>query len=157
MAIMDGDGDGGRQPIHQQLDIVALSQLDTLRERAAKVLLKCNTVFPLDPFPNTLIIDYNKVDIIYRNFFGTSQTVSVPIARINHVTVDTVTFLSTLKIEVKGMDKNPAPLTLLRSRDAHLAKNLLLGLVGADAHGIDLSRLTGQAVIDKLVEIGRSI
>ena len=81
-----------RVPIHQRLDIVALSQLDTLLEQANQVLLKCNTVFPFDLFPNTLIIDYNKVDIIYRSFFATSQTVSVPIARVNHVTVDVVTF-----------------------------------------------------------------
>ncbi len=146
-----------RVPIHQRLDIVALSQLDTLLEQANQVLLKCNTVFPFDLFPNTLIIDYNKVDIIYRSFFATSQTVSVPIARVNHVTVDVVTFLATLKIEVRGMDKNPAPLMFLRARDAHLAKNLLLGLVGAHNHGIDLSRLQGQQVIDKLTEIGRSI
>lgn len=148
---------GGRQPIHEHIDVVALSQLDTLLDRAHKVLLKRNTLFPFDLFPNTLIIDYNKMDIIYRHFFRTSQTVSVPIARINHVTVDSIFFLSTLKVEVKGMDKNPAPLPFLRSRDAHLAKNLLLGLVGAHAHGIDLSRLSGQAVIDKLVEIGRSV
>ena len=147
----------GRVPIHEQLDIVALSQLDTLLERANKVLLKCNTVFPFDQFPNTLIIDYNKVDIIYRHFFASSQTVSVPIERVNHVTVDVVAFLATLKIEVKGMDKNPAPLMFMRARDAHLAKNLLLGLVGAHTHGIDLSRLQGQDVIDKLTEIGRSI
>ncbi|HEX5744257.1 MAG TPA: hypothetical protein VFX84_02290 [Candidatus Saccharimonadales bacterium] len=154
------DGQGGKTPgapMHQGLDIVALSQLDTLLGKAQKVLLKCNTLFPFDPFPNTLIIDYNKVDIIYRHFVATSQTVSVPIARINHVTVDAVAFLATLKIEVKGMDKNPAPLMYLKAHDAHLAKNLLLGLVGAHAHGIDLSRLEGKAVIDKLVEIGRSV
>ncbi len=149
--------DDGRKPITDRLDIVALSQLDTLLERAAAVLLRCNTMFPFDLFPNTLIIDYNKIDIIYRYFFRTSQTVSVPIGRINHVSVDSVFFLSTLKIEVKGMDKNPPPLAFMRSRDAHLAKNLLLGLMGAEANGIDLSRLTGQAVIDKLTEIGRSI
>jgi hypothetical protein len=139
------------------LDVQALSQLDTLLQRAAKVLLKRNTVFPFDLFPNTLIIDYNKLDIIYRHFFQTSRTVSIPIERINHVTVDTAFFLSTLKVETKGLDQNPPPLTMLSSRDAHMAKNLLVGLMGAHAHGIDLSRLTGQDVINKLIEIGRSV
>jgi hypothetical protein len=141
----------------QQLDIDALAKLDTLLERAAKVLLKCNTVFPFDPFPNTIIIDYNKVDIIYRHFFETSGTVSIPIDHINHVSVDSAFFLATLRIEMKGMDKNPPPLKNLSPRDAHMAKNLLLGLIGAHAHGIDLSRLAGQDVIDKLIQIGRSI
>lgn len=121
------------------------------------MLFKCQTLFPFDPFPNTLIVDYNKVDIIYRHFFSTSETVSIPISRLNHVSVDSAFFLSTLKVEVKGMDKNPPPLMFLKTDDAHLAKNLLLGLMGAYASGIDLSRLAGQDVIDKLVKIGRAI
>ncbi len=150
---MDQEGSAHQQK--HQAD--ALTKLDTLHQRAVNVILKCKTVFPFDLFPNTLIIDFNKVDIIYSNFFGSSQTVSIPIQRLNHITVNSVLFLSTLRIEVKGMDKNPPPLHSLMTSDAHLAKNIMLGLMSASAHGIDLSHLQGKEAIEKLIEIGRSV
>ncbi|MEK7599440.1 MAG: hypothetical protein AAB462_00170 [Patescibacteria group bacterium] len=142
---------------YQKHQADALTQLDTLHKRAVNVLLRCKTVFPFDLFPNTLIIDFNKVDIIYSNFFGSSQTVSIPIQRLNHISVDSVLFLSTLRIEVKGMDKNPPPLHSLMSKDAHLAKNIILGLMSASANGIDLSHLQSREAIEKLIEIGQSV
>ena len=124
--------------------------------RRATVLLRCKTVFPFDIFPNTLIIDYNKVDVIYRSFFKTSEIMSIPIARINHVTVDSVAFLSTLQIDVKGFEHKPPPLRFLRTSDAHLAQSLLFGLISAHADKIDLSKFSTIEIMDKLVGIGSS-
>jgi hypothetical protein len=132
-------------------------KLALLQKGATSILLKCRTMFPFDLFPNTLIIDHNKVDIIYRNFFRISHTVSIHIAHINYVAVDSAFFLSTLRIDVKGMEQDPPPLIFLKTREAHLAKNLIFGLISVHADHIDLSHLPRHEVIHKLVEIGTSV
>jgi hypothetical protein len=131
-------------------------KLDAIHDKATSVLMTCRTVFPFDLFPNTLIIDYNKVDIIYRSFFRTSQTMSIPISRLNHITVNSTFFLSTLEIDVRGFEHKPRPLAFLRTVDAHRAKNLLFGLMSAYASKIDLSQLPLGDSMDKLIDIGRS-
>ncbi len=133
-----------------------LNKLDLLHKRATSVLFTCDTFFPFDLFPNTLIIDYNKVDIIYRQFFGNNHTVSIPIAQLNYVGVDSVLFLSTLKLETKGLEQNPEPIHSLRTRDAQYAKNLIFGLMAAEKHDIDLMGLPKEDILEKLIEIGRA-
>ena len=133
-----------------------MQKLNAIHEKATTVLMTCRTLFPFDLFPNTLIIDYNKVDIIYRSFFRTSRTMSIPISRLNHVTVNTTFFLSTLEIDVRGFEHKPQPLSYLRTVDAHRAKNLLFGLMSAYANKIDLSQLPLQDSMEKIIDIGRS-
>ncbi|HVA10540.1 MAG TPA: hypothetical protein VNG32_00040, partial [Candidatus Dormibacteraeota bacterium] len=131
-------------------------KLNAIHNKATTVLMTCRTLFPFDLFPNTLIIDYNKIDIIYRTFFRTSRTMSIPIARLNHVTVNSTFFLSTLEIDVRGFEHKPQPLSFLRTVDAHRAKDLLFGLMSAYASKIDLTRLPLQESMEKLIDIGRS-
>ncbi|MCA9327672.1 hypothetical protein KDA14_04045 [Candidatus Saccharibacteria bacterium] len=133
-----------------------LSKLDALHKRATSVLFRCSTMFPFDLFPNTLLIDHNKVDIIYRTFFGNSHTVSIPIAQLNYVGVESVFFLATLKLETIGLEQNPAPLAMLGTRDAEMAKNILFGLMAAEKHDIDLSAIPDEQMLAKVIEIGRA-
>lgn len=133
-----------------------LEKLNTLHKRAVTVLLRCKTFFPFDLFPNTLIIDHNKVDIIYRNFFFTSQTVSIQIAKINYVRVEASIFFSTLQIETLGMEQNPPPLQFMKNKEASTAQHLIFGLMSAEKHNIDLSNLTKKEIFDKLLDIGNA-
>jgi hypothetical protein len=142
---------GGQEAVPDELGKL------NLLYRKSTVLFRCNALFPFDLFPNTLIIDYNKVDIIYRSFFRTSETMSIPIARINHVSVETVAFLSTLELDVKSFEHRPRPLSFLRTKDAHIAKDLIFGLMSAHANKIDLSKLSTVEIMDKLIGIGRSL
>jgi|JI10StandDraft_1071094.scaffolds.fasta_scaffold877807_2 hypothetical protein len=132
-----------------------LDKLDHLHRRATIRLFSCSALFPFDLFPDSLVIDHNKVDIVYRNFFGHNHTVSLPIERLNYVGVNSVLFLSTLRFETKGLEQNPEPLTMLPTHAAQYAKNLIFGLMAAEKNGIDLSHLSRDDILDKLVEIGR--
>ena len=132
-----------------------LGKLDHLHKRATTRLFTCTAIFPFDLFPDTLVIDHNKIDIIYRTFFGHNHTVSIPIERLNYVGVNSVLFLSTLRFETKGLEQNPAPLSMLPTRAAQYAKNLIFGLMAAEKNGIDLSHLSRGDILNKLIEIGR--
>lgn len=143
-------GSGGEIIIPKEME-----ELDVLYRRSL-ILFSCRTVFPFDFFPDSLIIDHNKVDIIYRTFIKTSYSVSIPIARLNHVSVESVAFLSTLEMDVKGYEHNPPPLHYLKTKDAHFAKHLLFGLMSAYAKRIDLSQLSKQDIIAKLIKIGQA-
>lgn len=140
------------------LEASALTELDKLNhlyEEKTAILFLCHTLFPFDLFPATLVIDHNKIDIVYREFFGHSKTVSIPISHLNYVGVQSVWFLSSLRLKTKGLEQNPNPLHSLRTRDAQFAKNLLFGLMTAERHGIDLSNLSREAIVHKLIEIGK--
>lgn len=131
-----------------------LLKLNKLHKRAVNVLFKCKTVFPFDFFPDTLIIDHNKIDIIHKHFFFESQTVSISIQNINYVKVDSGILFSALKFKLIGLEQNPKPLNYLRKKDAITAQRLIFGLISAGKHHIDLSDLPKEEIFDKLIEIG---
>lgn len=134
-----------------------LMKLDRLHRRATSVLFTCHAVFPFDLFPNSLIIDHNKIDIIYRQFFKVRQVVSLSLSHINYVTVESSFFFSTLKIETKGLEQNPPPLHYLHNKDAIFSQHLLFGLISAEKNGISLSHLSKDKIIDKLIQIGQAV
>jgi len=131
-------------------------KLDRLHKKATSVLFSCTTVFPFDLFPNTVIIDHNKIDIIYRQFFSVQQTVSIAISHINYILVESSFFFSTVKIETKGLVQNPAPLYYLLNKDALFIQRLLFGLISAEKNDIDISHMPRTEIIDKLIEIGQA-
>ncbi len=132
-----------------------LEKLTRLHARATTRLFSCQSMFPFDLFPDLLVVDHNKVDIVYRSFFGHNHTVSIPIERLNYVGVKSVLFLSTLRFETKGLEQNPEPLKMLPTKAARQAKDLIFGLMAAEKNGIDVSKLSKEDTFKKLTEIGR--
>lgn len=62
------------QPSSQQID------------QASKPLLWIKAVFPFDLFPEEIIVDRFKIDIIKKDFFATQSTLTIPLS--GTVTVD---------------------------------------------------------------------
>jgi hypothetical protein len=134
-----------------------LLKLERLHKRAVNVLFQCHGVFPFDFFPNILSIDYNKVDIVYRDFYRNERIISIPIENVNYIIVESGAMFATLKIEVKGMAQDPEPLDHLWRKDAVIAQKLIFGLMAADKFKIDLSDLPKEDILDKLIEIGHVV
>ncbi len=136
----------------------AKKELNVLVSRSDKILLKAKGIFPLDFFPNTLIIDANKVDVIIKTFFATETVTSIMIKEIMDVRVEATLFMGKLII-----DYGPHPLKIwtvyipaLKRRDALKAKEIIDGmLILYRGENIDTTRLKPEDTIDEIKEVGK--
>lgn len=129
-------------------------KLDHLVKRAGRILFKCSSVFPFDFFPDTICVDENKVDIVYRNFFYSEETISILIKNLHFVIADCSIFFCTLQIDVKGFEQDPLPVKYLWKKDALQARRIITGLIACENEGIDLSQFDLPELKEKVIKIG---
>jgi hypothetical protein len=144
----------------QQPELSPTQRLDNTLTRTKRELLTIRSVFPFDLFPDTLRIDENKIEIISRKFFSLEEHIfPILIKNINGVVVTTSPFFATVTFEITGHNTNPEPITMLKKREALLAKRIIMGLIAAQKDGkdgIDLSSIPIEQARAKLEEIGRA-
>jgi hypothetical protein len=131
-----------------------VKKLDELVTKSHRILFRCKTVFPFDLFPDELIIDENKIDIIHKTFFYTEAIYSVVMKNVHGATVQTGILFSSLDIEVIGFENDPPPLKFLWAADATKARRIITGLTTAIKEGIDLSKIPAEDLTKKVEEIG---
>src|SRR5581483_9095212 len=78
--------------------VEAEKKLDQLVAKAEKIIFKASAFFPLDLFPDEIVIDTEKVDIINRQFFMVKQIHSVKLSNIAEVSVETSVFFATIHL-----------------------------------------------------------
>ncbi len=123
-------------------------------QASRRILFQAQNVFPLDFFPDKIIIDENKIDIVYGLFFFSQEVFSIPYNRLSGATSSVGLFFGSLSIEIQGYEQNPPVLSKLWRQDAIRARRLLNGLVTAHRQGIDLSKLDLTQVMNLVEEIG---
>lgn len=101
-----------------------------------KEIMRIRSVFPFDLFPNTIILQKNKIDIIHRPFFYTKQVFTVFINDIRTVKINSGPFFASLSFELKGMvdEQNPEPIHFLRKKSAQKLRKLALNLCITHSH-----------------------
>jgi hypothetical protein len=135
-------------------------KLDNLVKKANRNLLEISTVFPFDLFPNTIRVDENKVDIVYRNSFFDKHVVSILIKNINSVTISTGVLFATINFEVSGFvtgyEVKPTPIPYFKKKDAVHLKRVVMGLIAAHSEGVDLAKVPSRDIESKIEQIGKS-
>src|SRR4051812_47022192 len=76
--------DETKRSLHKQK---SQGKLDKLLNRTDEKLLRISTVFPFTIFPHQIVIDINKVNVIFRTFFFSQHIHSVVIDDIADVEV----------------------------------------------------------------------
>jgi len=135
-----------------------LKQLNELVHESQTVILNISA-FPLfDIFPDRLIVDESKVNIIYRYFWGSETIDSVLIENISDVTIEAGLLLATLRITNSSNVRFPVIMTIsnLRKHDAFRARRIIQGLISAHKHGINLSQYSISEVKDYLEKLGEA-
>lgn len=138
------------------LEKLTSQKLNRLVEQSKDPLLKVKTSIPFNPFPHSIIVDLNKVTIIYRYFFFSEQIHSVFVKDISDVLVETSWFFSTLKIIDVGFTENSIDINYLSTEDAILARKVIQGLIVAHKHGLDLARYQESDLAQKLEQLGKA-
>ena len=138
----------------QKAEEKSKQKLDNLLQNAHKVVLSIKNTFPFVLFPDELIIDANKVDIIYNEFFSSSQAVTILVNDIADVVVETSLFFAALKITTKSKDFYTV--RYLKKADAIRARRILEGIILTLEAGIDLTSIDKGEIQSKVEAIGRA-
>lgn len=132
-------------------------KFEKMVSEAGKELYRCEAVFPFDIFPDQIIIDLNKVNIIKKMFFYTGRVHSVFIQDITDVFVSTSIFFATLEIIDSGFKENSIKIPFLKKDHASKARRIIQGLIVAKKQQIDLSAVGDVPnLTEKLEKLGES-
>ncbi len=140
---------------HKAMDESALELAQTINS-SHEILVTATTVFPFTLFPDTVTLDRAKLTIAHREFFWTSEVMSIRIEDILNVTADVGPFFGSLKIFTRffSTDK-PYTVSFLHRRDALKIKRILQGYVIALQKNIDCSTLPTPELANMLDDLGR--
>lgn len=131
-------------------------KLDNLVEKTQAPLLSIRQSIPLNPFPNEIIVDINKINIIIRYFFFSKHIHSVYIKDVSDVMVETGLFFATLRIVDVGFTENSIDINYLKTHEAERARRIIQGLVVAQKNGIDFSLFEDSKLCEKIEHLGEA-
>jgi hypothetical protein len=125
-----------------------------LVKKSNRILVSISThCFPFDFFPDTLNVEEERITVINRSFFLSSQVHSVDIKDISNVFVNTAPFFAQLVIVSKTFIKNEIKIRYLRKDEAVFVRRIIEGLRVFHGKQIDTSVFTKEELIAKLKEL----
>jgi hypothetical protein len=134
-----------------------LEELAKVVEGAQEILARATTVFPLDIFPDTIMVDRSQVTITQRSFFFVGGTTSIRIEDILNVTANVGPFFGSVKISTRFFDPDkPYEITRLWREDALKLQAIIQGLVIAAKREIDTHNLDKDELVDGLTKVGQT-
>jgi hypothetical protein len=128
--------------------------LETLITRSHLVLLQVRSIFPLDLWPDRMILDMSKVTIFSRQFLGLTTEHTIMLDEIRDVDLESNPICSTLRILITGPGGMWTSITNLRRQDAQKAKFILEGLIIARLERCNLEGLILGDLVQKLCVLG---
>jgi hypothetical protein len=134
-----------------------LQELTKVVEGSQEVLARATTVFPLDLFPDAIIVDRTQVTITQRSFFFVGGMTSIRINDILNVTAHVGPFFGSVRISTRFFDPDkPYEITRLWRDDALRLQAIIQGLLIAAKREIDIDAVDKQELVDGLVKVGQS-
>ncbi|MDO8269901.1 MAG: hypothetical protein Q7T54_04500 [Candidatus Levybacteria bacterium] len=126
--------------------------IEDLVNKSNRILLKVSTVFPLDWFPSSIIVEETRLTVIHRQLF-TSQTHSVDIKNISNIFVDSGIFFAQLTIVSDTFTENQIIINRLWKKDAIFVRRIIEGLRTFVGKDIDTTDFTVKELVSKLKEL----
>lgn len=128
--------------------------LKKIVSQSHEVLMSANTVFPITLFPHTITIDRTKVTITRRDFFWTSDVLSIRVEDVLNVEATVGPLFGALNItgRISGLDH--FKIAHLWRNDALRMKHVIQGYVIAQHNNIDTSHLSRSDLVETLRELG---
>lgn len=128
--------------------------------QSRQTLLKVSSVFPFyyfDPYGGEIVVDENKINVMYLNFPGSRQVESILYRDVADVIMETSPFFATLEIIERHNKDRPFKIAFLKKNDAAYARRIIQGLVilkGMPTRDFDLSIFEKEELLQKLEELG---
>lgn len=129
--------------------------LKKIVSQSHEVLMSANTVFPLTLFPDTITIDRTKVTITRRDFFWSSDVLSIRIEDVLNVQATVGPLFGSLTVASRVMSTvDHFQIRHLWRGDSLRLKQIIQGYVIAQHNKIDTSHLRKKELIETLIELG---
>lgn len=124
-------------------------------KRSREILVTATTVFPFTLFPDTITVDRTKLTIHKRNFFFSSDVLSIRIEDILNVSSGLGPFFGSVTIASRVMStEDHFVINYFWKADAVKIKRLLQGYVIAQHNKIECTHLSKYELISTLSELG---
>lgn len=129
--------------------------LKELASRSHEVLLTANTVFPMTLFPDTVTVDRTKITITRRDFFWSSDVLSIRIEDVLNVEASVGPLFGSLTVASRVMSTTDHfQIKHLWRHDARQLKRIIQGYVIAQHNNIETSHLSKDELFETLMELG---
>lgn len=120
---------------------------------ASGPLLWIKTAFPLDLFPDEVVVDRFKIDVVKKHFFWDKETETIPLSGTVTVNVNRTPFFSSVQLHDPFTDQT-ATVDKLWNKDAENLRKLVLGLVVGIRQGADFMNMETDEVIKNALNWG---
>ncbi len=132
-----------------------VKDLKKLVELSHEVLMSANTVFPITLFPDTVTVDRTKVTITRRDFFWSSDVMSIRIEDVLTVSASVGPIFGSLTIASRVMSTiDHFQINHFWRNDAIRLKHMIQGYVIAQHNEIEIAHLGTKELVDTIVELG---
>lgn len=131
-------------------------ELQKIVAQSHEVLMVANTVFPITLFPDTVTVDRTKVTITRRDFFWSSDVMSIRIEDVLNVSASVGPLFGSLTVASRVMSTiDHFQINHFWRNDAIRLKHIIQGYVIAQHNKIDTAHLSRKELIDTIVELGQ--
>ncbi len=117
-----------------------------------RILLRVSSIFPLDLFPSSIIVEETRLTIIHRQLFS-SQAYSADIKNISNIFIDTGVLFSRLTIVSDTFVENQVIIDKLWKKEAIFIRRIIEGLRMFVDKDIDTTGYKIEELINKLREL----
>lgn len=126
-----------------------------MNRNSVQILCRVQQAFPFNIFPDSITVDPNKIDIVYRNFFWEKQVFTILIEDLTTIKINTGIVYASANFEVRGYEKNPDPINHLSKKDAIKLHQIVIGLSKAVRDNMKIN-LEKKDNLKKLRSIGKT-
>lgn len=156
--IMEPDDDASNmlpETEEEQIQRETTEKLKSVISQSNEVLASATTIFPLTLFRDDLVVDRTKVTITKRNFFFSSEVMSIRVEDILNVKIALGPFFGSITLAVRVLSsEDHHSINYLWRRDAVRLKHLIQGYIIAQHNNIDCKHQTKDDLIATLIELG---
>jgi hypothetical protein len=123
-------------------------------DNAKDVLIRAESIFPFNLFPDTISVSRMKVAITRRSFFKVAEVVSLQHDDILNVEADTGPFLGAIKIYTRIYGSEPLRITFLSRKSTVDVKRIIEGFIIAHKQNIEYNDLDTEELRKLLNRLG---
>jgi len=132
-------------------------KLRTIELKTDDVVFRASSVFPFQLFPDEIVVDKNKVNIINRIFFGSEMVHSIAIDQISDVALETGPLFATLRFKNKTAPFEETSIQYLPKSQAQEMQRIVQGLMLASQEKIDTTYVRNDELKERAEESGKVV
>lgn len=144
----------GQKPNDKSVSSNDIDELKKAVAHSSEVLASAKTIFPF-LFPHEIILDRTKITIVKRNFFWSSDVVSIRIEDILNVSASVGPLFGSVTVASRVMSSiDHFEIDRFWNTDAARLKQVILGYLIARKNGIRTDHLSCKELVETLYELG---